>query len=128
MTPASINRQQPKFATIPDDPMATRGSAGCWRTRRLAAGGPGARQQLARFFMCYDGRAGSPLPAVAKECEEARALSGGPDVKTASHWLAAPLAMVRGTVCAPVRKKGLPSFWAGLGRHFSSWSSEPREP
>ena len=25
--------------------------------------------------MCYDGRAGSPLQAVAKECEEARALS-----------------------------------------------------
>ena len=57
--------------------MATRGSAGCWRTRRLAAGGPGARQQLARFFMCYDGRADSPLPVVAKEwdSEEARAVS-----------------------------------------------------
>ena len=79
MTPASINRQQPKFATIPDDPMATRGSAGCWRTRRLAAGGPGARQQLARFFMCYDGRADSPLPVVAKEwdSEEARAVVVG---------------------------------------------------
>ena len=38
---------------------------------------PAPGQQLARFFMYYDGRSDSPLPAVAKEwdSEEASAVS-----------------------------------------------------
>ena len=81
MTPAPIKRQQPKFATIPDDP---RRSHGHERQRRLVEvvrawllEDPAPGKQLARFFMYYDGRADSPLPVVAKEwdSEEARAVS-----------------------------------------------------